>query len=121
MVCARGEEALKNAAADLQTFAASDARVAFVAADVSAEAGNHKVVAAAISEFGRIDILVNNVGTAQGAGLEATTMPSGRPHSIDAVSRRPHVAPGRAHIRKQGSGAIIIVSSIFRAAKRAGA
>jgi 3-oxoacyl-[acyl-carrier protein] reductase len=114
VVCARGEEALKRAAEDLQTSAGAGARVAFVAADVSAEAGNQKVIDTAITEFGRIDIVVNNVGTAQGAGLEATSdaeWQAAFDQTLFPAVRMSRLAV--PHIRKQGSGAIIIVSSIF--------
>ena len=114
VVCARGEEALKNAAADLQKSAASGAGVAFVAADVSAAVGNQRVVDAALHEFGRIDILVNNVGTAQGAGLEATSdaeWQAAFDQTLFPAVRMSRLAV--PHMRKQGSGAIIIVSSIF--------
>lgn len=113
VVCARGAEALARAAADLQQSAASGARVAFVAADVSSEAGTQNVIDTAIREFGRIDVVVNNVGSAKGAGLEATTDADWQ----DAFDQTllPAIRMSRLavpHIRKQG-GAIVIVSSIF--------
>jgi 3-oxoacyl-[acyl-carrier protein] reductase len=114
VVCARGEEALKRAAEDLQTSAGPGARVTFVAADVSVEAGNQKVIDAAINEFGRIDVVVNNVGTAQGAGLEATSdaeWQAAFDQTLFPAIRMSRLAV--PHIRKQGSGSIIIVSSIF--------
>ena len=114
VVCARGAEALKRAAEDLQAAAASSGRVTCVVADVSAEAGNQKVVDTALSEFGRIDVLVNNVGTAQGAGLEATSdaeWQAAFDQTLFPAVRMSRLAV--PHIRKQGSGAIIIVSSIF--------
>ena len=114
VVCARGAEALKTAADDLQACAASGARVAFVVADVSAQAGNQRVVDTALSEFGRIDVLVNNVGTAQGAGLEATSdaeWQAAFDQTLFPAVRMSRLAV--PHMRKQGSGAIIIVSSIF--------
>src|SRR5918993_1025830 len=114
VVCARGAEALKSAAEDLQAAAASGGRVTFVVADVSTEAGNQKVVDAALKEFGRIDVLVNNVGTAQGAGLEATSdadWQAAFDQTLFPAVRMSRLAV--PHIRKQGSGAIIIVSSIF--------
>ena len=114
VVCARGAEALKSAADDLQASAPSGARVTFVAADVSAEAGNQKVVDTALREFGRIDVLVNNVGTAQGAGLEATSdaeWQAAFDQTLFPAVRMSRLAV--PHIRTQGGGAIIIVSSIF--------
>ena len=114
VVCARGEDALKIAAAELQKSATGGGRVAFAAADVSTEAGNQKVIDAAIGEFGRIDVVVNNVGTAKGADLEATTDADWQ-EAFDQTLF-PAVRMSRLavpHIRKQGGGAIVIVSSIF--------
>ena len=114
VICARGEDALKRAAADLQRLAASGGRVAAVAADVSTEAGNQTVIDAAIKEFGRIDVVVNNVGTAKGADLEATTDAEWQEafdQTLFPAIRMSRLAV--PHIRKQGGGALIIVSSIF--------
>ena len=72
-ICARGEEQLQKSAKEIQALAASGARVASVAADVSTEAGVTRVVDAAVKEFGRLDVVVNNVGSAKGADLEGTT------------------------------------------------
>ena len=114
VVCARGEQALQKAADALQTAALSGARVAFMAADVSTEAGNQKVIDLAIKEFGRIDVVVNNVGTAKGADLEATTdadWQAAFDQTLFPAIRMSRLAV--PHIRKQGGGAIVIVSSIF--------
>ncbi len=114
VVCARGEEALKKAADALQKAALSGARIAFMAADVSTEAGNQKVIDVAIKEFGRIDVVVNNVGTAKGADLEATTDADWQEafdQTLFPAIRMSRLAV--PHIRKQGGGAIVIVSSIF--------
>jgi 3-oxoacyl-[acyl-carrier protein] reductase len=113
VICARGEEALKSAAADLQTIAASGAQVVPVVSDISSEAGVQKVVDAAIAAFGRLDVLVNNIGLARGADLEATTDADWQ-EAFDqtlfpAIRMSRLAAP---HLRKQG-GAIVIVSSIF--------
>src|SRR6187399_2931579 len=63
-ICARGEERLEEAAAELRRAAGADDRVVAVAADLSAEPGVARVVARAIEAFGGLDILVNNVGFA---------------------------------------------------------
>jgi 3-oxoacyl-[acyl-carrier protein] reductase len=114
VICARGEDALKSAAVELQTDAVSSARVAAVAADVSTEAGARKVVDAAVGEFGRIDVLVNNVGLGKGADVKSTTDADWQEafdQTLFPAIRMTRLAV--PHIRTQGSGAIVIVSSIF--------
>jgi 3-oxoacyl-[acyl-carrier protein] reductase len=113
VMCARGEETLQNAAKAVQQKASAGARIATVVADVSTEAGARQIVDAALQQFGRIDVLVNNVGTAKGADLESTTDADWQ-EAIEqtlfpAVRMSRLAAP---HLRKQG-GAIVIVSSIF--------
>ena len=73
VVCARGEEALKSAAAALQKSAALGGRVAHVVGDVSTEAGARTVVDGALAAFGAIDVVVNNVGLAKGGDLDTTS------------------------------------------------
>lgn len=114
VVCARGQDALKKAADSIQKKAAANARVAMVTADVSTEDGARKIVDTAVAQFGRIDVLVNNVGTAKGADLESTTDAEWQ----EAIEQTlyPAVRMSRLavpHIRKQGGGAIVTVSSIF--------
>ena len=114
LICARGEGALKDAANGLQSMAASGARVASVAADVSTESGASTVIDAAIKEFGRIDVVVNNVGLGKGADIEATTDADWQEafdQTLFPAIRITRLAV--PHMRKQRSGAIVIVSSIF--------
>jgi 3-oxoacyl-[acyl-carrier protein] reductase len=114
VVCARGEEQLLRAAAEAQAGAGPGARVRGVVADVSTEAGVTTVVDAAHREFGRLDVVVNNVGLGKGAGLEATTDADWQ-EAFDQTLF-PAIRMSRAavpHLRKQGGGAIVIVSSIF--------
>jgi len=114
VICARGEEALASAARQLQASAAASARVVSVSADVSTESGVRSVVDAAVNAFGRIDVLVNNVGLGKGADIEATTDADWQ-EAFDqtlfpAIRMSRLVVP---HMRAQGGGAIVIVSSIF--------
>ena len=114
VVCARGEAALKSAADELQKLAVSGARVKHVAADVSTEAGNRAVIDGAVGEFGRIDVLVNNVGTARGGDLEATSDADWQEafdQTLFPAIRMSRLAV--PHLRRQGGGAIVIISSIF--------
>jgi 3-oxoacyl-[acyl-carrier protein] reductase len=113
VVCARGEDALKKSADAIQKKAAHTARIVPVAADLATEAGARAVVDAAIAQFGRLDILVNNIGTAKGGDLEAT-MDADWQEAIDQTLF-PAIRMSRLsvpHLRKHG-GAIVIVSSIF--------
>jgi 3-oxoacyl-[acyl-carrier protein] reductase len=112
--CARGEDALKQAIEALRTSASSGAKAAYAVADVSTEAGVQSVVDAAVREFGAIDVLVNNVGLARGADLEATTDAEWQEafdQTLFPAIRMSRLAV--PHIRKRGGGAIVIVSSIF--------
>src|SRR3989442_11128135 len=64
VVCARGKAALDAAAVSLERQAGRKDAVVAVEADVATEAGAEAIVRAATDRFGRIDILVNNVGKA---------------------------------------------------------
>jgi NAD(P)-dependent dehydrogenase (short-subunit alcohol dehydrogenase family) len=63
LICARGQEALDEvvAAAGL----ASRERVAALAADLTDGAAIKRVVAHCVEQFGRVDILINNAGSAR--------------------------------------------------------
>ena len=114
VVCARGEEALKSAAAALQKSAALGGRVAHVVGDVSTEAGARAVVDGALAAFGGIDVVVNNVGLAKGGDLD-TTSDAEWQEAFDQTLF-PAIRVSRLavpHIRKRFGGAIVIVSSIF--------
>ena len=114
MICARGEAQLARAAEEVHAGAAKGARVQTVAADVSSEAGCRSVVDAAVAAFGRLDVVVNNVGLGKGADLETTTDAEWQ-EAFDQTLF-PAIRMSRAavpHLRQQGGGAIVIVSSIF--------
>lgn len=114
VICARGEEQLQKAAQEIHAIAAPGARISSIAADVSTEAGVTRVVDAAVKEFGRLDVVVNNVGLGKGADLEGTT--DAEWHEAFDQTLFPAIRMSRAavpHLRQQGGGAIVIVSSIF--------
>ena len=105
VICARGEEQLQRSATQLGATA--------VVADVSTDGGVRKVVDAALTAHGRLDVLVNNVGVAKGADIENTSDADWQ-EALDQTLF-PAIRMTRAavpHLRKQG-GAIVIVSSIF--------
>jgi 3-oxoacyl-[acyl-carrier protein] reductase len=114
VICARGEEQLARSVDGLRSQAAPGAEVIGVRADVSTEEGVQHVIDATVARFGRLDILVNNVGLARGADLESTADADWREafdHTLFPAIRASRLAV--PHIRRQGGGAIVIVSSIF--------
>ena len=112
-ICARGAAALEQAAADLRKIAAPDAVLA-VAADLASASGAESVVNAALEQFGAIDILVNNVGAAKGAGI-VDTPDAVWQEALDqtlypAIRMSRLVVP---HMQKRGSGSIVMIASIW--------
>ena len=113
VVCARGAEQLQVAVEQLRAAAANGARAETVTADVATQQGVASVIDTAIRTFGRLDVLVNNVGVAKGGDLEATTDAEWHEafdHTLFPAIRASRLAV--PHLRKQG-GVIVIVSSIF--------
>ncbi|MDO8678311.1 MAG: SDR family oxidoreductase [Acidobacteriota bacterium] len=113
VICARGAQQLQRAVEQLRSASSSGARAEGVVADVSTEDGVRKVIDAAITSFGRLDVLVNNVGFARGADIESTTDADWQ-EAIDQTLF-PSIRASRLavpHLRAHG-GAIVIVSSIF--------
>lgn len=109
VLCARGAEALGAAAATFERD-----RVHAVVADVSTPDGADRVVADAVATFGRIDILVNNVGKAAGAGIDGTDDEMWR-EAIDqtlfpAIRLSRLVVP---RMRAAGGGVILMIASIW--------
>jgi 3-oxoacyl-[acyl-carrier protein] reductase len=114
VICARGAEPLQRAVGQLRAAAPAGARVEGIAADVSTEDGVRTVIDGAVETFGRLDVLVNNVGLAKGAGVEATTDADWQEafdQTLFPAIRSTRLAV--PHLRRQGGGAVVIVSSIF--------
>ena len=114
VVCARGAEALQQAVARLRAAAVGGATAEGVVADMFTEQGVASVIDGAIQKFGRLDVLVNNVAAAKGAEIESTSDAEWQ-QAFDQTLF-PAIRASRLavpHIRKQGGGAIVIVSSIF--------
>jgi 3-oxoacyl-[acyl-carrier protein] reductase len=110
VLCARGADALAQAATSL----GGGTRLRTVVADVSTPEGAERVVAAAVGAFGRVDILVNNVGKAGGAGVADTPDDEWR-SAIDqtlfpAIRMSRLVVP---QMRTQGGGVILMIASIW--------
>ncbi|HEX6629569.1 MAG TPA: SDR family NAD(P)-dependent oxidoreductase, partial [Gemmatimonadaceae bacterium] len=109
-ICARGEEALGEAAEALR---AAGARVVAVAADLSDPAGVERVVAAAEEAYGRVDVLVTNTGGPPAGPFEAHSADVWRDairqnlESVLNLVRR--VLPG---MRERGWGRIVNITSM---------
>ncbi|HYB95083.1 MAG TPA: SDR family oxidoreductase [Vicinamibacterales bacterium] len=114
VVCARGADALTRAAAALARSAVGGAQVVPVVADLSVESGPRTVIDAAVAQFGRLDVLVNNVATAKGADIESTTDAEWQEafdQTLFPAIRMSRLAV--PHLRRHAGGVIVIVSSIF--------
>jgi len=115
-ICARGEAALAEAAAALKALAGPDdpARVLAVPADLATAAGVETVVAKTVETFGGLDILVNNIGVAKGAGIVDTSDAEWQA-SFDQTLF-PAVRASRLAVplmRRRGGGAIVMIASIW--------
>ena len=113
-ICARGPERLAEAALEVEAAARRPKMVMAVQADVSTPAGVELVVARTVEGFGGIDVLVNNVGRAAGAGLLDTADADWQAAFDETLF--PAVRASRAavpHMRQRGGGAILMVASIY--------
>ena len=113
-ICARGEATLGDAAAELNALASGPGRVLAVAADLATAQGVETVVARTVETFGGLDILVNNVGVARGAGIVDTSDAEWQ-ESFDQTLF-PAVRASRLAVpqmRKRGGGAIVMIASIW--------
>jgi 3-oxoacyl-[acyl-carrier protein] reductase len=114
-LCARGAEALEQAAADVRAAAAGDpGDVLAVAADLATEPGIASVVSTTLDTFGGVDVLVNNIGLARGAGLLETTDADWQ-EAFDqtlfpAIRASRLVVPS---MRERGGGVILMIASIY--------
>jgi NAD(P)-dependent dehydrogenase (short-subunit alcohol dehydrogenase family) len=109
-ICARGKEDLEQTAQALRTY---DVTVVATQADVAKAEGVQRVIDATLQALGRIDILINNAGTAW-LDHTLTTTDEQWQYCIEvnlysAVRFTRGVAP---HMRKQGGGRIINISTV---------
>jgi 3-oxoacyl-[acyl-carrier protein] reductase len=113
-ICARGEDRLMEAVEELRNVAQNGRAVLPVVADLATVEGVESVVTQTLEAFGGIDILVNNVGLARGAGIADTS----DAEWTEALNQTlfPAIRASRLavpHMRKRGGGAIVMIASIF--------
>lgn len=112
-LCARGATRLTEAAEELTRLAGGD-RVLAVPADLSTADGIEAVVSQTVQRFGRLDILVNNVGLARGSTIVDTS--DAEWHEALDQTLFPAIRASRLavpHMRLQGGGAIVMIASIW--------
>ncbi len=113
-ICARGSERLAEAAVEVEAAARKPNMVAAVQADVSTGAGIDRVVEHTVETFGGLDILVNNVGRAGGAGLletsDAEWQAAFDETMFPAIRASRQAVP---HMRRRGGGVILMIASIY--------
>jgi 3-oxoacyl-[acyl-carrier protein] reductase len=113
-LCARGVERLREAEHELAAESGAPDRLYAVAADLATSEGVAHVVSQAVAHFGGLDILVNNVGLARGAGLLDTTDDEWQA-ALDQTLF-PAIRASRAavpHMVRRGGGVILMITSIW--------
>jgi 3-oxoacyl-[acyl-carrier protein] reductase len=113
-ICARGEEGLAEAMGKLRELPGGQERVLAIQADVSTDKGVADVILRTVDTFGGLDILVNNVGVAKGAGIVETSDKEWQ----DAFDQTlfPAIRASRMAVpqmRKRGGGSIVMIASIW--------
>ncbi len=113
-ICARGEDGLASATAELRGLPGGNARVLAIQADLATDKGVADVVMRTVETFGGLDILVNNVGLAKGSGITDTTDAEWREAFdqtlVPAIRASRMAVP---HMRRRGGGSIIMIASIW--------
>lgn len=111
VVCSRKQEPLDEVKAEIE---GRGGKALAMAADITEESEVEKVVTAAESEFGSVDILINNSGATWGAPTEE--MPPDRFDHVMRVNVRGTFlmsqAVGKRMIERGSGGAIINIASV---------
>ena len=109
VLCARGEEALKQVASELEATGAS---VKPVALDITQPDAGDLLVEAAMDTFGRVDVLIGNAGGNRRKELVDTTDEDW--NDILQLNLMSHIRCSRAAVPVMEEGsALVFISSIF--------
>jgi 3-oxoacyl-[acyl-carrier protein] reductase len=113
-ICARGEEGIVSAVSHLREIPGASDRLLAIQADVATDKGVADVVIRTVETFGGLDILINNVGLGQGAGIVDT--PDTQWQEALDQTLFPAIRASRMavpHMRKRGGGSIVMIASIW--------
>jgi 3-oxoacyl-[acyl-carrier protein] reductase len=114
-ICARGEEGIASAVAELRgTVPGAAGRLLAIQADVSTDKGVADVIMRTVETFGGLDILINNVGLAKGAGIIETSDDEWQ-EAFDQTLF-PAIRASRMAVpqmRRRGGGVIVMIASIY--------
>jgi 3-oxoacyl-[acyl-carrier protein] reductase len=113
-ISGRTHATLHAAAREVAKSARADDRVLGVEADLAQADGVKRVIDRTVDRFGGIDILVNSLGVARGAGLLETADEEWQEavdHTVMPAVRASRLAV--PHMTRRGGGSIIIIASIF--------
>jgi len=109
VIGARTESALREVAADVEKFGR---RAEIVAGDLSTREGLETLVERAIAAFGRLDIVVNNVGgTAPRAFLDITERSFNHAFTWNVTTAFNLSQIATPHLLKSGGGSIVNIAS----------
>lgn len=116
---AKGLRVVVNSARSVvegEKLAASLPNAVYVQADISVEREAKALVDAAVAEFGRLDVLVNNAGTTRiipHADLAAATPDVWRSiMDVNVIGTWQTTVAAVPHLRSSGAGSIVNISSI---------
>jgi 3-oxoacyl-[acyl-carrier protein] reductase len=108
---ARTRSAVDAAAAEINNLGG---QALPIVADVGVAADADRMITEAAEEWGRLDVLVNNVGGRRGGAFLATTdedwLGAFELNVLSAIRASRAVVP---YMRQQGGGAIVMISSIY--------
>jgi 3-oxoacyl-[acyl-carrier protein] reductase len=111
LLVARGEAAVREAAAGAARLGSPDARP--LALDVAAAGAAERIIAEARDAFGRLDVLVNNVGGSRGdPGVDASDAEWGEVLDINLLAAV-RLCRAAVPMLRESRGAIVNVTSIF--------
>jgi 3-oxoacyl-[acyl-carrier protein] reductase len=114
VLCARNAADLDAAVREARACGGADAAALGVTADVTTAAGVAAVVDAAVRAYGRLDVVVNNVG-GSGARNFADTDDADLQLALDR-NLFPALRVSRAalpHLRARGGGVIVMIASVW--------